>query len=147
VSDSNRIALILIVVVATFAWVLGWVSGWRSAARAFPRPSHVPTIWLDKFAICVVGNGPMKIPVRVGADPHGIFLSAVFPLSLLYPRIFAPWDAIEFHGPRWFNREDLEIGGFEIAVPRALAGRIKEARAMFAAGAIRDQEDEFGAGR
>ena len=139
-SDGYRIALILAVVVATFAWVLGWVSGWRSAARAFPMPSHVPTIWLDNFALCVVGDGPMKIPVRVGADRHGIFLSAVFPLSLLYPPIFAPWDAIEFHGPRWFNREDLEIAWLEFAVPRPLAIRIKEAKAMFEAEAVRDQE-------
>lgn len=101
----------------------GWHAGWWRVSRMFGRPPQ-PDTWVAKWAYCIVGL--MRLPLHIGASRSGLVISPPFPISLVLPQIGAPWAEISPCGPSWFNREDIDIHGFTIAVPPVVADYVRE---------------------
>ena len=100
-----------------------WHAGWWRVSRMFGRPPQ-PSAWVVKWAYCIIGL--MRLPLHIGASGSGLVISPPFPVSLVLPRIWAPWTEIALGGPSWFKREDVDICGLTIAVPPVVAEYVRD---------------------
>jgi hypothetical protein len=101
----------------------GWRAGWWRMARVFGKPPQ-PSIWVARWAYCIIGL--MRLPLHIGASGPGLVISPPFPISLVLPRIWAPWSEISLGGPSLFKREDLDIRGFTICCPPVVAEYVRQ---------------------
>jgi hypothetical protein len=113
------VAILAPICIVLFGWLVGWWRVFRMFGRA-PQPSA----WVAKWACCIVGS--VRVLLHIGASGSGLVISPPFPISLLLPRIWAPWTDISLGGPSWFNREDVSIRGLTIAVPPPVANYVRE---------------------
>jgi hypothetical protein len=103
--------------------LFNWGTGWKRAAKLF-GPPPAPTVYWTKYATCLVPLG--RFAVSVGACERGLVVKPLFPVSLVTPTLWAPWDDIQLEGPRWAwgKYEDVAIGSFRVALPRPIGDRI-----------------------
>jgi hypothetical protein len=118
---------LVLVALAALVLLFNRASGWRRVSKLFGVPP-VPTVYWARYATCIVGLG--RFPTSIGACERGLVIKPLFPLSLVTPTLWAPWDEIQLEGPRWFwgTYEDIAIRGFHIALPASIGDRIRGAQ-------------------
>jgi hypothetical protein len=118
---------LVLAALAAVVFLFNWASGWTRTAKLF-GPAPRPTVVWARYATCVVQLG--RFPTSLGACERGLVIKPLFPLGLVTPTLWAPWNEIELEGPRWYwgKYEDIAIRGFRIALPGPVGDRIRGAQ-------------------
>ena len=111
----------------SISWILASLSGWRHLAARYPASGEFVGE-THGFSSARFGWVNYNHCLTVGANRDGLFVSVIFPFSVVSPPIFVPWKSLRASRVRLFFRDFVEFEVFDVgghqgqfALPRRLA--------------------------